>query len=76
MNKHDLHAEFPEFNEKIHKLKISNNHFRRLFETYEDINHRIHGLETTGIFDDAELKEMRVQRVTLKDELYNILKNG
>jgi uncharacterized protein YdcH (DUF465 family) len=76
MNRHDLHAEFPEFDEKIHELKVSNNHFRKLFERYENLNHKIHGLETTGIFDDTELKELRTQRVGLKDELYNILKNA
>ena len=75
MNKHDLHTEFPEFNERIHELKVSDKHFRKLFDKYEDLNHEIHGLESTGIFDDTKLKQMRTLRVALKDELYTILNN-
>lgn len=75
MKKHDLQHELPEFDEKIHALKISNNHFRKLFDAYEELNHKIHGIETTGVFSDDELNEMRAERLALKDELYGILRN-
>jgi uncharacterized protein YdcH (DUF465 family) len=74
MEKHDLHHELPEFEEKIHALKISDNHFRKLFDNYEELNHKIHGVETTGVFSDDELNEMRIKRLALKDELYGMLK--
>ena len=32
--KHDLIHELPEHREKIHELKMNNNHFARLFEEY------------------------------------------
>jgi len=32
MEKHSLLNEFPEFSEKIHKMKIENAHFRKLFD--------------------------------------------
>lgn len=35
MEKHDLHHEFEKHDQRIHDLKISDNHFRKLFdETY------------------------------------------
>jgi len=75
MEKHDLHHEFPQFEEKIHDLKVSDNHFRNLFDEYEDLNHKIHGVESTGIFTDDELNQMRAKRLNLKDELYEMLKS-
>lgn len=75
MEKHDLHHEFPQFEEKIHDLKMSNNHFKKLFNEYEDLNHKIHGIETTGVFTDDELNDMRSKRLHLKDELYEMLKS-
>ncbi|MDG0974271.1 MAG: hypothetical protein P8O07_08960 [Crocinitomicaceae bacterium] len=49
MEKHDLHHELPEF-EKIHALIISYNHFRKLFDNYNELNHKVRGVETTGVF--------------------------
>ena len=75
MNKHNLHSEFPEFNEKIHELKISNKHFRTIFNAYEDLNHTIHGVESTGVYEDSELNTLKGLRVQLKDKLYKMLKD-
>ena len=75
MEKHDLHHEFPQFEDKIHDLKMTDNHFRKLFDEYEDLNHKIHGVETTGLFTDDELNDMRSKRLHLKDELYEMLKS-
>jgi len=74
MEKHDLHNEFPQFEDKIHEMKTNDTHFRKLFDEYEDLNHKIHGVESTGLFTDDELNEMRSRRLHLKDELYDILK--
>ena len=75
MEKHDLHHEFPQYEDKIHTMKMSDNHFRKLFDEYEDLNHKIHGVETTGLFTDDELNDMRSKRLHLKDELYEMLKS-
>ena len=75
MQKHDLHHEFPQFEDKIHTMKMSDNHFRKLFDEYEDLNHKIHGVESTGLFTDNELNDMRSKRLHLKDELYEMLKS-
>ena len=74
--KHDLIHEFPEHRETIHQLKISNNHFARLFEQYHEVDHEVHrietGVETTS---DDYLEERKKLRLHLKDELLNIIKS-
>ena len=74
MEKHDLHNEFPEFEQKIHDLKVSDNHFRRLFDEYHEVNNQIHSIETgaEAVADDF-LNKLRIQRLQLKDELYSLL---
>jgi len=74
--KHDLIHELPEYRETIHKLKTSNNHFSRLFDEYHEIDHEVHrietGIETTS---DEYLENKKKQRLHLKDELFQMIKN-
>lgn len=74
--KHDLIHEFPEHRETIHQLKISNNHFARLFEQYHEVDHEVHRIET-GVEtpSDDYLEERKKLRLHLKDELLNIIKS-
>jgi uncharacterized protein YdcH (DUF465 family) len=74
MEKHDLHHEFPQFDEKIHALKISDHHFKRLFDEYHEVNKDIHAIETGAVVTtDEVLNQLRLKRVHLKDELYGML---
>jgi len=73
MEKHDLHHEFPQFESKIHDLKTSDKHFKKLFDDYHFIDKQIHGVETTQVFTDEELNEMRKKRLLLKDQLLTII---
>jgi len=73
MEAHDLHHDFPMFHDKIHELKMSNAHFRRLFDEYHETNKEIQRIEQTGVFTDDELNVMRHKRSQLKDELYATL---
>jgi uncharacterized protein YdcH (DUF465 family) len=76
MEKHDLHHEFPELSEKIHALKVSDNHFKKLFDEYHDVNNQVHSIETGAMVTaDETLDKLRTHRVYLKDELYRLL-NG
>lgn len=76
MQKHDLLHEFPEKKEKIHELKISNTHFKKIFEEYHDVDHKIHSIETGATATtDEHLNELRLKRVNLKDTLYTYLKD-
>jgi uncharacterized protein YdcH (DUF465 family) len=74
MEKHDLHHEFPELNEKIHSLKVSDHHFKKLFDEYHVVNNSIHSIESGAqVVADEVLNDLRIKRVHLKDELYNLL---
>ncbi len=73
--KHDLIHEFPEHRDRIHDLKIGNNHFARLFEEYHDLDHEIHRIET-GVENTSDdyLEERKKRRLYLKDELYRMIR--
>ena len=75
--KHDLIHELPEHRETIHNLKMTNNHFSRLFDEYHEIDHEVHriesGIENTS---DEYLEEKKKQRLHLKDELFQMIKNA
>jgi len=75
LEKHDLHSEFPEFNDEIHLLKINNAHFSRLFKEYHVINQEIvrieQGIENTA---DSYLDQLKLERLNLKDNLFSMLK--
>ncbi len=75
--KHDLIHEFPEHRDRIHDLKIGNNHFARLFEEYHDLDHEIHRIET-GIENTSDdyLEERKKRRLYLKDELYRMIRES
>lgn len=76
MQKHDLLHEFPELKDKIHALKISDSHFRKLFDKYHEVDHDIHRYETgAAATTDEHLNALRTERVHLKDSLYALLKN-
>ena len=75
--KHDLIHEFPEHRDRIHDLKIGNNHFARLFEEYHDLDHEIHRIET-GVENTSDdyLEERKKRRLYLKDELYRMIRES
>ncbi len=75
LEKHDLHHEFPEFNDEIHHLKMNDNHFARLFTDYHEVDQEVHrieqGVENTS---DEYLEQKKKERLQLKDELFVMLK--
>ncbi len=75
MDKHFFLNEFPELKEKIQELKVSDAHFKRLYDDYNETNHQVERIEN-GIepADDQFLNELRLKRVRLKDELYEKVK--
>lgn len=71
---HDLAHEFPEFKETIHTLKTTDNHFRKIFDHYHEINNKIHGAEQrTQLMSEVEEENLRKERGLLKDQLYAML---
>jgi hypothetical protein len=73
--KHDLIHELPEYKDRIHELKMSNNHFAHQFDKYHEVDHEVirieEGIETTS---DEYLEELKKKRLALKDELFEMLK--
>jgi len=75
--KHDLVHELPEHRETIHNLKITDNHFARLFAEYHEIDHEIHRIETgEQPTSDEYLEEKKKQRLNLKDKLLQMIKQA
>lgn len=75
IEKHDLHHEFPEFEQEIRQLKMSDAHFARLFKDYHELDHEVRrieeGVESTS---DEYLETQKRARLHLKDELFSMLK--
>ena len=74
---HELADEFPEHAEKIRELKMSDPHFARRFDEYHYVNRQVHRSETNvePVSDDVMI-DLRKRRMTLKDEIYAILKDA
>jgi uncharacterized protein YdcH (DUF465 family) len=74
IKKHNLSKALPEFEEKIHTLKVEDNHFKIMFDKYDELDHEIYRIETdTEPASDDTLNTLRVERVRLKDEIYDYL---
>jgi uncharacterized protein len=72
----DLATEFPEFKDRIHDLKTSNRHFRRLYEEYCEVSKSIHlAEERVELMSERAEEDLRKKRLTLKDELYGMLRS-
>jgi len=75
--KHDLIHELPEYRDRIHELKVSNQIFADKFDEYHEIDHEVHrveeGIETTS---DDYLEELKKKRLALKDVLFSMIKAG
>ena len=75
LQQHDLHHEFPEYNDAIHALKTGNHHLAKLFDEYHRLNKDIRRIEENEepVTDEA-LEEMKKLRLRLKDELHAMLR--
>lgn len=77
IQKHNLAEAFPEFENKIYTLKVDDNHFKNLFDKYDELDHEIYRIEIDAEpASDDTLNKLRVERVSLKDEIYQYLKNN
>ena len=72
--KHDLLHELPEYKERIHELKISNHHFAKLFNEYDELDHLVRRCETEiEVHANDYVQGLKKRRLALKDELLKIL---
>jgi uncharacterized protein YdcH (DUF465 family) len=74
VDNHSLISDFPEYRQQIHDLKMSDAHFVKLHDQYEALDREIirveEGLEHRS---DQALEALKIQRVQLKDQLYQML---
>lgn len=74
LSHHPLVKEFPEHHDRIHELKISDRHFARLMQEYEELDKAIFRAESDEEpTDDEHMNQMGIKRVHLKDQIYSIL---
>lgn len=72
---HDLVHEFPEYRSRIHELKQSDGHFGRLASEYHEVSKQIHRIDAQLETPTDEVAEaLKLKRLRLKDELYQMLK--
>ncbi|WP_274572428.1 YdcH family protein [Neisseria leonii] len=70
---------FPEYRDLISKLKQEDKHFARLFDEHNDLDDKITGLENnpvTSVSAHDEIEKLKVQKLALKDQLFEILKKA
>lgn len=74
---HPLNREFPELTTQLRALLAADGHFARLAEEYEELDKRIYEAESGRIaMDEMLLLGLKMQRVSLKDEVAKMLSNG
>ena len=75
MERHNLIHEFPEYQDKIHQLKVEDEHFRSLFDEYHELEHEINRINSgIEIVTDEYLHQIKAKFLFIKDELFSILK--
>ncbi|WP_339081271.1 DUF465 domain-containing protein [Pseudomonas sp. TMP9] len=74
---HPLHREFPEYTAQLQGLLSRDGHFSRLVEEYDALDKRIYEVESGRVaIDEIVLLGLKMQRVSLKDELGDFLRKA
>jgi len=72
---HDLFHEFPEYKDKIVEMRGNHEEFARIMDDYDTLDAKIRELELHDQpVADNYMEELKLQRVQLKDRLYELLK--
>jgi uncharacterized protein len=71
---HDLHAEFPNAADALHRLKLGNAHFRKCADAYHDLNREIHRIEAgINAASDDRIEALKKKRLALLDEISDMI---
>jgi uncharacterized protein len=74
---HELHEEFPEAGDALHRLKVENAHFARLADEYHQVNREIHRIEAeVEAATDERAENLKKRRLALKDEIAGLLRTA
>lgn len=70
---HPLLSEFPELRDQIHRLKMEDAHFRKLFDEYHELDKTVYRMDKDiEPASDEAMEEAKARRVVLKDTLYEM----
>lgn len=68
---------FPEFRDLISRLKNEDQHFARLFDEHNELDHQIIRLEQNPVTSGSEeIEVLKKKKLGLKDQLYTVLKKA
>ena len=70
---------FPEYRDLISKLKQEDAHFARIFDENNELDDKISGLENnpvTSVTAQDEIDALKVKKLALKDQLFQLLKQA
>jgi uncharacterized protein YdcH (DUF465 family) len=71
---HELGEKFPDKKDRIHQLKMSDDHFAQLADKYHEVNREIHRIEVeVEPASDARTEDLKKERIKLLDEITEIL---
>jgi uncharacterized protein YdcH (DUF465 family) len=74
---HSLAIELPEYKDAIHRLKLSDAHFAKLFDEYHATDKEIHRIEQGAeVSSDSYIENLKKQRLHIKDTLYTMLRSA
>ncbi len=74
---HELAEEFPDDQEAMHQLKLSNAHFGKLSDEYHDVNRQVHRIESEiEPASDFALEDLKKKRLALKDQISSMIHDG
>jgi len=74
---HHLLHEFPEYKDKIHELKTHNPAFAQLLEKYDSLDDEVYRIEEQiETPSDEYTEKLKMQRLQLKDKLFQMLKDA
>lgn len=73
---HDVYHEFPEYADRIDKLRQTNAQFAEHFDKYTAINKQVIRIEQCiDAKDHFYFEDLKKQRLLYKDKLYQILRS-
>jgi uncharacterized protein YdcH (DUF465 family) len=71
---HPILREFPEYREVIRGLRGTNDHFRKMFDEYHQLDDSVYRIEEEIDFaTDQEIEELKMRRAKLKDYIYHLI---
>jgi uncharacterized protein YdcH (DUF465 family) len=75
IERHSLSTEFPEYKDTIHQLKLSDAHFGKLLDEYNESDEAVRRAENgVAAMGDVTLENLKKVRMGLKDRLFERLK--